>query len=77
MAAKFFTCRLRKASSAASSLGPSRPQFHDMLSSFPSRLSSPLASLCLPLYDTMSLSVKPSWQVMKFTLLVGARPDAW
>ncbi len=33
--------------SPGSSVGPSTPQFHDRLLSLPSRLSSPLASLCL------------------------------
>ena len=32
-----------------SSVGPSTPQFHERLSSVPSRLSSPLASLCFSL----------------------------
>ena len=32
---------------AGSSVGPSAPQFHERLSSVPSRLASPLASLCL------------------------------
>src|SRR5580698_4844343 len=39
----------RSASTAASSVGPSAPQFHERLSSVPSRLASPLASLCLSL----------------------------
>jgi hypothetical protein len=60
MAAKFLTCRLRKFSSPGSSLGPSHPEFDDMLSSLPSRLPSPLASLCFPSYDTTSFSVNPS-----------------
>jgi hypothetical protein len=45
-ARKFFTCRFRSASTAASPVGPSTPQFQLMLSFVPSRLSSPLASLC-------------------------------
>ena len=39
----------RRALTAGSSVGPSAPQFHERLSSVPSRLSSPLASLCLSL----------------------------
>jgi hypothetical protein len=56
-----------------SSVGPSAPQFHELLLSLPSRLFSPLATLCLPLYETTSLRVKPSWQVTKLTLLAGSR----
>ena len=37
----------RSAMISGSSVGPSTPQFHERLSSVPSRLSSPLASLCL------------------------------
>ena len=59
---------------AGSSLGPSTPQFQLWLSSMPSRLCSPLASLCLCSYDTRSRSVKPSWAVMKLTLAGGRRP---
>ncbi len=44
---KFRFCRSRRAFTAGSSAGPSAPQFHDRLSSLPSRPSSPLASLCL------------------------------
>ena len=58
---------------AGSSVGPSTPQFQLTLSLLPSRLFSPLASLCLPLYETRSLSVKPSWQVTKLTLCSGSR----
>ena len=43
---KFFTCRFRSFSTAGSSVGPSTPQFQLRLSSAPSRLSSPFASLC-------------------------------
>src|SRR5580693_9528402 len=57
-----------------SSVGPSAPQFHERLSEWPSRLSSPLASLCLSLYETRSLSVKPSWAATKLTLAHGFRP---
>ena len=49
MASKFLICRLRSASMAGSSVGPSTPQFQLRLSSAPSRLSSPLASLCFSL----------------------------
>jgi hypothetical protein len=41
--------RARSASTAGSELGPSTPQFHDRLWLLPSRLSSPLASLCFSL----------------------------
>src|SRR3990172_8346911 len=53
----------------SSSVSPSAPQFQELLLSLPSRLSSRLASLCLPLYETRSHSVNPSWQVTKLTLL--------
>src|SRR5262249_60545481 len=43
----------------------------------PSLLSSPLASLCLELYDTRSRSVKPSCAVTKLTLALGCRASAW
>ena len=36
---------------AGSVVGPSAPLFQERLSSVPSRLSSPLASLCLWSYD--------------------------
>jgi hypothetical protein len=39
--------------------GPSMPQFQLTLSSLPSRLCSPLASLCFTLYETRSFSVRP------------------
>ena len=57
---KFFTCRFRSFSTAGSSVGPSTPQFQLRLSFAPSRLFSPFASLCFWLYETRSLSVKPS-----------------
>src|SRR5215510_13501205 len=57
---KFFTCLFRSDSILGSSVGPSTPQFQLRLSLFPSRFSSPFASLCLLLYETRSLSVKPS-----------------
>src|SRR5215469_2988001 len=62
-------------SMAGSSDGPSTPQFHDRLSSVPSLLASPFASLCLASYETRSRRVKPSWTVMRFTDAVGRRPD--
>jgi hypothetical protein len=68
---KFLICRRRSASMARSSVGPSAPQFQLKLSLAPSRLFSPLASLCLVLYETRSLSVKPSWQVTKLMLRFG------
>src|SRR5579862_1665561 len=40
-------CLARRASTSGSGVGPSAPQFHERLSSAPSRLLSPLASLCL------------------------------
>jgi hypothetical protein len=45
--AKFLICRRRSPSIPASPVGASPPQFHYRLSSMPSRLSSPLAALCL------------------------------
>ena len=45
---------------AGSSVGPSTPQFQLQLASLPSRFPSPLASLCLWLYETRSFSVNPS-----------------
>jgi hypothetical protein len=73
VAMKLRFCRSRKAAIAGSVVGPSTPQFHEMLLSVPSRLSSPLASLCFSLYETRSCSVKPSCAVTKFTLAVGPR----
>src|SRR5215470_12378599 len=43
---KFLICRFRNASTPGSSEGPSTPQFQLRLSSVPSRLPSPFASLC-------------------------------
>ena len=71
----FLICRSRNASTPGSSLGPSTPQFHDMLSSTPSLFPSPFSRLCFSLYDTVSFSVKPSWQLMKLMLLIGRCPD--
>src|SRR5499427_996152 len=74
VARKLRRCLARRASTAGSSVGPSTPQFHDRLSSVPSRPPSPLASLCLSLYDTRSVSVNPSWHVAKLTEATGRRP---
>ena len=63
------TCRARNSTISGSSVGPSTPQFHEQLSLAPSRLSSPLASLCRSLYDTRSRRVNPSWVVTTFTLV--------
>src|SRR5262250_1713900 len=49
VARKLRIWRSRRAFTTGSSMGPSAPQFHEALSSVPSRLSSPLASLCFPL----------------------------
>src|SRR5215471_21539771 len=49
VARKLRIWRSRRVFTTGSSPGPSAPQFHEALSSVPSRLSSPLASLCLPL----------------------------
>ena len=54
---------------------PSTPQFHDRLSSVPSRLDSPLAPLCLTSYVTRSRMVKPSCAVTKLTEAIGLRPE--
>ena len=50
------------------------PQFHERLSSVPSELFSPLASLCLPSYDTRSVSVNPSCTVIRLIVADGRRP---
>src|ERR1051326_1830264 len=63
----------RSASTAASVLSPSAPEFHDRLSEAPSRFDSPFASLCLPSYATRSRSVNPSCTVMMVTEAVGRR----
>src|SRR5687768_737683 len=76
VARKFRDCCARQAAIAGSSLGPSTPQFHEMLLSLPSRLSSRFASLCFCSYDTRSLSVKPSCAVTKLMLACGRRPLA-
>src|SRR6516162_6474132 len=67
-------CRSRNCFTALSSAGPSTPQFHELLFEVPSWLFSWLASLCLSLYETRSLSVKPSCAVMKLMLAQGLRP---
>ena len=70
-------CRSRSSLTAGSSVSPSTPQFHERLSSEPSRLSSRFASLCLRSYETRSRSVKPSWHVTKLIDADGCRPSAW
>lgn len=55
---KFLTCLFRRFSTAASSVGPSTPQFQLRLSFELSRLPSPFASLCFTLKETRSFSVK-------------------
>src|SRR5262247_548009 len=74
--AKFFISCRRSLSTHGSSVGPSTPQFHELLSLLPSPLFSWFFSLCFWLYDTRSLSVNPSWQVTKFTLLYADRPSS-
>src|ERR1700689_1687124 len=63
----------RSAVMAASVVGPSAPEFHDRLSLAPSRLDSPLASLCWLWEDTRSAIGKPSCTVIGFTEAVGLR----
>src|SRR6266513_3579687 len=46
---KFRRCRDRSALISGSSVGPSTPQFHELLWLSPSRFSSPFASLCFSL----------------------------
>ncbi|CAM5442968.1 hypothetical protein SFUMM280S_00292 [Streptomyces fumanus] len=58
-------------------VSPSAPQFQDRLWLSPSALSSPLASLCLSLYETRSRRVKPSCAVTKLTLARGRRRLCW
>ncbi len=77
VAMKFRICRARSRSTSGSSVSPSAPQFQDRLWLSPSRLSSPLASLCFSLYDTRSCRVKPSWQVTKLIEASGRRPSSW
>ena len=68
--------RRRSATISGSSVGPSTPWFHERLSSVPSRLPSPFASLCFWLYETRSASVKPSWAVTKLIEANGLRPSS-
>ena len=68
------SCRWRRLLTSLMVVGPSTPQFHERLLLSPSRLSSPLAMLCLLLYVTRSFMVKPSCAVMKFTEATGLRP---
>src|SRR5580704_11171447 len=49
VAMKFRRCRLRSRLTSGSSVGPSAPQFQELLLLSPSRFSSPFASLCLSL----------------------------
>ena len=56
-----------------SSVGPSTPWFHDPSPLLPSRLPSPLPSLCLWSYAVRSARVNPSCAVTKFTDAVGPR----
>ena len=72
VARKLRFCRSRSAWISPSSVGPSTPWFHDRLWLSPSRLSSPLASLCLSLYETRSCRVNPSCAVTK--LIDAMRP---
>ncbi|MPM61608.1 hypothetical protein SDC9_108468 [bioreactor metagenome] len=71
------TCRWRNALISGSSVSPSTPQFHERLSSEPSRFDSPLALLCLTSYVTRSRMVNPSCAVTKFTEASGRRPECW
>ena len=77
VARKLRICRSRSSLTAGSSVSPSTPQFHERLSSEPSRLSSRFASLCFRSYETRSRSVKPSWHVTKLIDADGWRPSAW
>jgi hypothetical protein len=75
VARKLRCWRQRSATISGSSVSPSTPQFHERLSSVPSRLPSPLASLCFSLYVTRSRSVKPSCAVTKLIEANGWRPS--
>ena len=66
----------RSASISGSAVSPSTPWFHERLWSEPSRLCSPLASLCLRSYVTRSRNVNPSWAVTKLTDENGRRPSS-
>src|SRR5947209_1684187 len=76
VASRFFFIRCRIAITDGLSVGPSTPQLRLRLSSDPSRLSSPFASLCLRSYETRSFSVNPSCAVTKLTLAYVRRPPA-
>src|SRR5581483_9795697 len=69
--------RARNALISGSSVSPSAPWFQERLSSVPSLLSSPFASLCLSLYETRSRNVKPSCAVTKLIDANGLRPSDW
>ncbi len=73
VARKLRCWRARSSRTAGSRVAPSTPQFQDRLLLSPSRLPSPLASLCLSLYETRSRRVKPSCAVTKLTLARGRR----
>src|SRR5919112_2150799 len=75
VARKLRFCRSRSALISPLSVGPSTPWFHDRLWLSPSRLPSPLASLCLSLYDTRSVRVNPSCAVTKLIDAMGRRPS--
>src|SRR4030095_2640452 len=75
VARKLRRCLARSESTLGSAVGPSLPQFQDRLWLSPSRFSSPLASLCLSLYDTRSVSVNPSCAVTKLIEAIGRRPS--
>ena len=68
MARKLRRCCARSSRISRSSVSPSTPQFQDRLCDSPSRLPSPLASLCFSLYETRSRSVNPSCAVTKLML---------
>ena len=73
---KLRRCCPRISSTSGLSVGPSAPEFQERLWLSPSALPSPLASLCLSLYETRSFRVKLSWVVTKFTLAEGWRPSS-
>src|SRR6185369_16933551 len=77
VARKLRRCLARNDSTFASVAGPSVPQFQERLWLSPSRFSSPLASLCLSLYETRSVSVNPSCAVTKLIEWNGLRPSSW
>ena len=73
---KLRRCRPRISSTSGLSVGPSAPEFQERLWLSPSAPPSPLASLCLSLYETRSLRESSSWAVTKFTLAEGWRPSS-